>query len=102
MKITVRKTDKRHTGHDIFGYVADVQWPGIGRRSERINDFLEVRKWCWDTLGNSCERDHWLELHKKGLGNDLNQRWCWQTDFGNFKIYLRTEKEANWFKLKWQ
>jgi hypothetical protein len=30
-----------------------------------------------------------------------NDKWCWHTNFDNFKIYLRTEKEANWFKLKW-
>jgi len=50
-------------------------------------------------LGASCERDHWLFLNETDA--QPNDRWCWQTDFGNFKIYLCTEKEANWFKLKW-
>ncbi len=100
MKLTIKKTDKRHTGYDEFGYVVDVQPPSLGRRTERILDFLEIRQWCWETLGASCEREHWLELNAKKAGT-LNQRWCWHTDFGNFKIYIRTEADVNWFKLKW-
>ena len=99
MKFVIKKTDKRHTGSTIFEYVVDVQNPGMGRRRERIQQFLEVREWCWNTLGASSEREHWLELYQ--TNQQSNERWCWHTDFGNFKIYLRTEKEANWFKLKW-
>lgn len=100
MKIQIRKTDRRHTGHQEFEYVADVEWVGLGRRPERLVAFLEVRQWCWDTMSPSCEREHWLEL-KQSNHSVPNERWCWHTDYGNFKIYLRTEKEANWFKLKW-
>ncbi len=99
MKIVIKKTDKRHTGHGVFDYVADVRVPGLGRRSEAVLDFIEVRKWCWETFGPSCEREHWLDLQK--FKQPVNERWCWHTDFGNFKIYIRTEKEANWFRLKW-
>ena len=101
MKIKVKKTDKRHSGHDIFLYSVDVEWQGIGRRTERLIAFNQVRQWCWETFGPSCEREHWLELDK--FKHPVpNERWCWHSDYGNFKIYLRSEKEANWFKLKWQ
>jgi len=100
MKVKIRKTDKRHTGHGVFLFVAEVEWPGLGRRTERMQGFIELRQWCWETLGMSCEREHWFELYKQNCAVP-NERWCWHTDFGNFKIYLRSEKEANWFKLKW-
>lgn len=100
MKVDIKKTDRRHTGYGVFDYVADVQWLGIGRRSERMMFFNQVREWTWTTMGASCERDQWIELTKFNQPVP-NERWCWHTDFGNYKIYLRTDKEANWFKLKW-
>jgi len=99
MKLSIKKTDRRHTGSDIFEYVVDVQQEAIGRRTERIIDFVAVREWCWNTFGSSCEREHWLYLVK--FNQPRNERWCWHSDFGNFKIYIRDEKEVNWFKLKW-
>lgn len=99
MKFVIKKTDKRHSGNAIFEYVVDIQSPGMGRRRDRLQQFLLVREWCWTAMGASCERDHWLFLHDTDA--QPNDRWCWHTDFGNFKIYLCTEKEANWFKLKW-
>lgn len=101
MKVKIKKTDRRHSGHDVFSHIAEVEWPGLGRRTERMQAFIEVRRWCWDTFGMSCEREHWLELYGQNQSVP-NERWCWHTDYGNFKIYLRTEKEANWFRLKWQ
>ena len=109
MKIKIRKTDARFTGSELFHYVADVvaeryNIPVIGglqvRLSKRLTDFNEVRAWCIQTWGMSCERSSYLEIAKTDASN-LNTHWAWHTEFGETKIYMTTDKEVNWFKLKW-
>jgi hypothetical protein len=108
MKAKTKKTDKRYTGHEHFKYVVDVVMPyapfiqgkPVNRRQQRIGFYHEVRKWCVDTWGMSCEREHWLTLQETGDPN-INSHWCWHTELNDLKIYLTSEKEANWFKLRW-
>ena len=107
MKIELRKTDKRFTGSDIFTRVVDIKRPrsigiAIGApdfRTEKIKVFQEVRDWCITTWGMSCEREHYLTLRAKG--HPVNPHWCWHTEFSETKIYIATEKDANWFLLRW-
>ena len=105
MKITVKKTDKRYTGSDVFGYVVDVRstpFPVIHNKlnkSQKVSQFHQVRDWCIQTWGMSCEREHYLQMLNDEF--DVNTHWCWHTEFYDTKIYLRSDKEANWFKLKW-
>lgn len=109
MKIKIRKTDARFTGSDLFHYVADVTAeryaiPVIGslpaRMTKRLTDFNEVRAWCIQTWGMSCERSIYLDIAKTDTSS-LNTHWTWHTEFGETKIYMATDKEVNWFKLKW-
>ena len=90
------------TGHDVWQYVAQPVQTLAGYKgvAQRMSDLHEMRDWCWQTYGPSCELTHWMAMAANGLAPH-NDHWCWHTDFDNFKIYLRTEKEANWFKLKW-
>ena len=105
MKITVKKTDKRYTGSDVFGYVVDVRttpFPVIHNKlnkSQKFTQFQQVRDWCIQTWGMSCEREHWLVL--KDQEQEPNEHWCWNSENYDTKIYLATDKETNWFKLRW-
>ena len=105
MKVTVKKTDKRYTGSNVFGYVVDIRntpFPVIHtklNKSQKFSQFHQVRDWCIQTWGMSCEREHYLQLFADGLA--VNTHWCWHTEFYYTKIYLHSDKEANWLKLKW-
>lgn len=104
MKFTFKKTDKRHNGNQHWKYIVIVEKAanityGIQSTIQKANDLNQIREWCWATYGPSCELDFWLALPEGA--SSKNEQWCWHTNFDNFKIYLRTEKEANWFKLKW-
>ena len=105
MNITVRKTDKRFTGSDILHYVVDIKhgsFPVIYNKfstGQQLKKFQDVRNWCIETWGMSCEREHYLHLLADDV--EVNTHWCWHSEFYDIKIYLRTDKEANWFKLKW-
>ena len=107
MRVKVSKTDKRHTGHALFNYVVNIELDHttLGgfdkRRAQQMLDLNEVRDWCHITWGPSCERMFYLKVLQHAPDHVLNTHWCWETEFNNFKIYLKTDKEANWFKLKW-
>jgi hypothetical protein len=104
----VRKTDKRMNGSMLFEYVAKPAFKSsdslslfkIGNQSKIM--LLEARKWCWENFGPSCELPIHLDL-KKGIEGEqvLNPRWTWDTFFNNNKLYFQTEKEKNWFLLRW-
>ena len=109
--IEVAKTDSRHTGSEKFKYFAvvkgnpltHVSWQGASYaktvRLQKLEEFDNVRKWCVETWGMSCERSLYLMMHGS---KQLNPHWCWHTEYDNFKIYFASEAEATWFKLKWK
>jgi hypothetical protein len=104
MLLTIKKTDKRHTGRDLWHYVVVVEakrYSGLAGRGQRILDLNEIRNWCVQTWGSSCELELWMVANGTTDSTNLNQHWCWHTNYDNYKIYLRSDKEANWFKLKW-
>ena len=109
MKLKIRKTDARFTGNDFFKYVVDVRADGMSvpiigglqqQIARRVLNFIEVRDWCIQTWGMSCERTIYLDI-LGAEGRQVNTHWSWHTEFGETKIYLSSDKEANWFKLKW-
>ena len=71
-----------------FKYVAKL------RRRTDSKKFKEMRQWCWETLGPSCE----LVIMDK---ND-NFPWAWIHDTYRSRILLRSDKELAWFKLRWE
>lgn len=101
----VRRTDRRMNGVEYFDYIAspkmtkyDLQ--GLSHKQRYYQTMLvEVRDWCWQTWGSSCELSFYMSL--RGFDSALNDRWCWHTEYDSHKIYLKSDKEANWFKLKW-
>jgi hypothetical protein len=109
--IEIKKTDKRHTGSDHFKYCVNVKrnpknWASMGiqnvylSRKLLIEEYDELRRWCVDTWGMSCDRTHYLEL-KSHDSQILNSHWAWHTEYNELKIYLVSDKEVNWFKLRW-
>lgn len=90
-----KKLDRRMNGYGDFTYGIDL-WADTGRQ------FNEVREWCWQTFGPSCELDIWNDLDRPG--DVRNEKWSW--DRGQYNksfrcmIYLKDEQEANWFKLR--
>jgi hypothetical protein len=84
-------------GHNDFMYGVDFTYNWKGTR------FDEAREWCWETFGASTELDIWEE--KDGPTDVRNDKWAW--DRGQYNktfrciIYLKSDQECNWFKLRW-
>lgn len=92
---TLKKLDKRHKGYGSYEYILEPTMSG-GTRSARVRRFQNWREWCWATLGPSMERT-FIDLDY----NDVDYKWTWYTDEYSARIYLKSDKELNWFILTW-
>lgn len=91
----IKKLDRRMNGYGDFNY-------GIDLWSDNSTKFNEIRTWCWETFGPSCELDIWNDLDRPT--DTRNEKWAW--DRGQYNksfrcvVYLQSDKELNWFKLR--
>ena len=87
-KVSIEKMDKRFNGSHLgFEFLVDF---AAGATTE----YREMRQWCWETLGPSCELD--------AMNGQDNFAWGWIRDNYRTRILLRSEKELAWFKLRWE
>jgi len=84
----LKKVDGRMNGHNLFKY-----YVSFGYNSHQ--NFCDIREWCWEQWGPSCEFEYWSKI------NSTNGAWCWVSDKYTKRIYLATDKEGQWFLLKW-
>ena len=89
--LSIQKLDKRFAGHRDFQYRIGF----IGYRQERVQQFLKVREWCWDTWGPGCERDYCYESVHKPIA------WTWFSENGDEYIYLKDNALLTHFQLIW-
>ena len=88
-KMKIQKLDRRMNGYDHFTH-------RVVFLDREIVDFIDIRNWCWQQWGASCEYDFWNRY-----GDRRNENWCWVSNNYNKLIYLG-EKQLQWFLLKWQ
>lgn len=100
MKIKVKKTDKRHTGHGRFAYYVDIQRDNWQENTSVKEKFFELRLWCWETWGPGRELDHFAATDKE-TPIDQNNKWSWINDQYRCRLYLGSLEEAAYFTLKW-
>jgi len=82
------KLDRRHTGYGDFKY--SITFRGI-----ETGKFCEIRNWCWEQWGPSAEIDNREKLVNPNLS------WAWISDEYRMRIYIATDKEYQWYLLKW-
>jgi hypothetical protein len=80
------KLDRRFTGYSDFKYA-------VVFRHKEEQTFCKRREWMWDQFGPSCEYEHWHGGNRSA--------WCWINDSYRTRILFESEKEYNWYMLKW-
>lgn len=85
----IGKLDKRHKGHETFRYYTQFSF-------STYDKFIEVRNWCWQTWGPSSELDLLSHVKTDSI------KWAWIHDQYNTRIYLASDREYQWFVLKWK
>lgn len=99
-RFSIAKLDSRFAGHKHFKYRVKI----LGDYIVRYNSYIEVRNWCWETFGTSCERDILVELADKD--ESFVRKWAWHAEkynkrFDECYIYLATDEEYVIYRLKW-
>ena len=84
----LKKIDRRMNGYGMFKYCVNFNYV-------TVQNFCDIRKWCSEQWGASDD----LEFIEK-IKNP-NMAWCWVNDQYTMRIYIATDKEAQWFLLKW-
>lgn len=86
--ITVRKMDRRYTGHETFGH--RIEFSG----ADRVEQFLRSRNWCMEKFGASAE----IEL----FDNEVfvsTPFWAWSSHNG-YVIFLRDVALSQYLFMK--
>ena len=101
MKTKIIKLDKRYNGSDHFVYMATPKWQTTWTNVDTIDNIRQMREWCWNTFGPSCEYSEYAILANNG--RDVNERWSWLTSnkFRSDRILIKNEEDRNWFALRW-
>lgn len=105
--LQVVRLDKRWAGYRQFRYCINFVEHYMSSRNDRLRLFNDIRSWCTDTWGVSCERDIYIilaeDLSKAKHDDSLNGHWAWHSDLntGTFRFYLKTDKEVEFFMLRW-
>jgi len=97
-KYYITKTDKRFSAYPHFKYCIT----SISGRSS----YFELREWLWQAYGPSKELNEWTDdldsgkFHMYGPITHHNERWCWNNDTYNRRIFLLGDEELVMFKLR--
>lgn len=94
-QFTVTRLDRRHKAYNQFTHYISPVWSS--QLADKIR-YFEWRKWCWETWGPGMEREIAIDF---GSNHYTIGRWAWHTEDGQRRLYFATEKELNWFVLKW-
>ena len=85
--VVLKDLDRRYTGGAQFNYCLDFYGKDKGKH------FCDVRNWFWQTYGPSSE----LIFYR-----DSQQVWAWITDGYRTRIYIKSNKELEWYRLRWE
>lgn len=104
MKFKAKKLDRRYNGSTWFNYIVEpekyVLKYGISipkpTWQEKAEAFSKVRQWCWETYGPTVELGMYFDTNSY-----INDKWAWDTDNHQMRIYLKSDVELAWFQLKW-
>lgn len=103
MHYTVTKMDGRYSKH---GYQYLIEFSRNLTFGTGVLDFDRARRWFNATFGWSQDvetRDEMLRnrMYHKDIytEEDINPAWAYAVKYGDYRIYVASEKELNWFVL---
>jgi DNA polymerase III delta prime subunit len=75
-------------------------------KDDRIRWFKDMRQQFLENYGPGCELK-WVALRPVDAGPngecriESQERWAWDTEFGNMRLYLKSDAELTFFTLKY-
>ena len=103
MKYKVTKMDRRYTRH---GYQYLIEFSKVTHFGTGVLDFDRSRRWFNEHFGWSQDvetRDAMKENqrhHREAYeDNDINPVWAYCVKYGDYRIYVDSDKTLSWFLL---
>lgn len=105
MQYQVTRLDQRHSYRDQFEYMLEFSkgaWTGTG-----VIDFDRSRRWMNKTWGWSQDASTRGVLISRietadnytVQDSDINPHWAYSVEYRDYRIYLASKSELNWFVL---
>jgi hypothetical protein len=109
MQYKIHKLDGRYTHREYFAYTI-VFSPQMAPNNKGVLWFNNVLQWFTRTYGHSCEIRMMISMlryhHSFGgllddtaLPEHVNFKWSWTNGYDDLRIYVKSDKELNFFKL---
>jgi len=109
MNYTIIKLDRRHSWHREFAYI--IEFPkrstqSFTQVSSGVLAFDRSRRWFNDTFGWSQDVETRERMRTALVGTELqttdyNFKWSWSIKYDEYRIYVASDSELNWFVLKY-
>jgi hypothetical protein len=101
-KYTVKRIDRRYNGSHFAQYRIYINDQcDSANASAKIDLFRNMRDWCTETWGHSCEARYHGYLQHQGYAT--NPHWAWENPgkFNQFYLFLASDVELTFFQLRW-
>ena len=118
MKYEIAKLDGRFTYRDLFEYY--IKFSNSMTRGHGPLHFNSVLEWFRDTYGWSAEIRQYNNMMSRttasrnvmnqfpkatGILSELpdccNSHWSWTNGYDDLRIYVASDRELNFFQLRW-
>jgi hypothetical protein len=100
----ITKLDRRHSWHDQFAYIIEFR-KSLYNRSAGVLEFDRSRRWFNETFGWSQDVETRSQIGRTRAQNnqdyskDFNLHWAYSIKYNEYRIYVRSDQELNWFVL---
>ena len=106
MNYTIIKLDRRHAWHRDFAYMIEFPKRSFSLGSSGELAFDRSRRWFNDTFGWSQDVETRQRVRVALVGTqmestDYNVKWSWSIKYDEYRIYVVSQAELNWFVLKY-
>ena len=104
------KLDRRHAWHQDFVHMIEFEKRGFFQgklvNNSGVLEFDRGRRWFNNTFGWSQDVDTRSAMILSGSVKptlfsmeDINPLWAYGVKYNDYRIYVATDKELNWFML---
>ena len=112
MNYEITKLDNRHAWHDQFAYMIEFKksksFHSYYNRSAGVLEFDRSRRWFNETYGWSQDVETRSAIGKTRVPpgkepevkDDFNQHWAYSIKYDDYRIYVQSDQELNWFVLR--
>jgi hypothetical protein len=109
MNYEITKLDRRHSWHGQFNYMIEFKKSRqsfYNRSNQGVLEFDRSRRWFNETYGWSQDVETRSQIGQtsaisnEDYSKDFNLHWAYSIKYDEYRIYVQSDQELNWFVLK--